>query len=429
MKKTAKKILQWSLVWVSVRILRKYKPKIIGVTGSVGKTSTTQAIYAALNNHFSLRKNIKNYNNEIGVPLSIIGSETGGKSIFKWLNIFTKAVAMLFFKQKDYPDFLLLEMGADRPGDIKHLSETYRLDTGVVTSVSEVHAQFFGSLDRIAKEKSQLVRHLPKDGFAILNNDDDRTAAMKKVTNAKVVTYGLKEDADICATAVSISHDINHIQGISFKLKYKGSTIPVLLPKVVGRHLVYPALAAIAVAISYGLNPHDIIENLKMFEPPQGRMRLIAGIKGTIIIDDTYNSSPIACKRALEELGAIELKSNGKKYAVFGDMLELGEITERAHQEIGREVHNLGIDYLIAAGERSRDFIRGAEKAGMAKEKCFQFVNAQEAGKFLQERLSPGDLVLVKGSQGMRMEKVVKEIMAEPQRASELLVRQDSGWN
>jgi UDP-N-acetylmuramoyl-tripeptide--D-alanyl-D-alanine ligase len=256
---------------------------------------------------------------------------------------------------------------------------------------------------------------------------------MKEKTKAKIITFGLLPHAEIYASEIAISHnvsykDVSTIQGISFKLKYQGNTIPVLLPMVLGEHLVYSALAAICVGIAYGLNLHNIIDSLRNFEPPKGRMHIIKGIKNTLIIDDSYNSSPLAVKKALYLLSQINLNQHHKKFAALGDMLELGTLTEKAHREIGQAVFDYGVDYLVTVGEMSRDIVRGAISKGMSEDRCFNFKDSVEAGKFLQQKIKEGDLILVKGSQGVRMEKVVKELMAEPQRAEELLIRQEGIW-
>ncbi len=429
-----KKILENILRFFAVAILKKYKPEVIAITGSVGKTSTKEAIYTVLQSTFSVRRNIKNYNNEIGIPLTIIGSESGGRAIFGWLKVFLKASRLILFKTKNYPKILILEMGADHPGDIKYLTSFVPVKIGVVTSVAPVHLEFFKTVDQIAKEKSRLVTCLPKDGYAVLNHDNKLVSEMADKTKAHVVTYGFLAPADFLGKEVAISHDVSYkdistIQGISFKLGFGGSTVPVLLPKVLGKHLVYTALAAIGVGVIYKINLHAIIESLKQFEPPKGRMHLLDGIKNTLIIDDTYNSSPLAVREALVQISQINLDSHHKKFAVLGDMLELGGYTEQAHQEVGEAVVGYGIDYLLTVGEMSRDIARGAIKAGMPADHCFHFKDSIEAGKFLQDQIKAGDLILIKGSQGVRMERAVKEIMAEPQFASQLLVRQGKGWN
>lgn len=426
--------LQKILAFLSKKILNKYKPEVIAITGSVGKTSTKEAIYSVLASTYNVRTNYKNYNNELGIPLTIIGSAAGGRSLWRWLVVFLNALRLIVIRDKKYPNILVLEMGADHPGDIKYLTSLVPINVAVVTAVAPVHLEFFETIDMVAKEKTNLVRALSKNGYAVLNLDDALVAVMAEKTNAKIVTYGLDTGADVKATEIAVSHEIDYkdystIQGISFKLQYQGSTVPVLLPRVLGKHLAYSALAAIAVGLIYDLNLHEITEALKKYEPPKGRMHIIPGIKNTLIIDDTYNSSPLAVKKALEQVESINLAAGHKKFAVLGDMLELGKISTSAHREIGRAVFDNKIDYLFTVGELSRDTIRAAILKGMPKDRCFSFSDSASAGRFLQDKLSEGDLVLVKGSQGMRMEKIVKEIMAEPNRAKDLLVRQEKEWN
>lgn len=432
MKNILKKILEVKLRFFTKAVLARYNPEVVAVTGSVGKTSTKEAIYTVLATTFKVRRNLKNYNNEIGIPLSIIGVEAGGKSIFRWFSVFLKASHLLVTKDKNYPKILILEMGADHPGDIKYLTDFVPVNVGVVTAVAPVHLEFFKTLAGVAKEKEVLVESLPTNGYAVLNADDNLVLGMKNRTKAKVLTFGFSPQADLAASNISISQQLNQrgiaeIKGMNFKVKYQGKTLPVFLPKVLAKHLILSVLAAMVVGIIFEINLLKIIEAIKTFEPPKGRMHLILGIKNTLIIDDTYNSSPLAAKKALYQLGQINVGSH-KKYAVLGDMLELGSFSEQAHEEVGEAVVEYGTDYLITVGEMSRDIVRGAVQAGMPKDKCFNFKDNLEAGKFLQQRISEGDLILVKGSQGMRMEKTVKEIMAEPQKAVELLVRQEKEW-
>lgn len=428
-----KKLLQLILRFFAVVILKKYKPEIVAITGSVGKTSTSEAIGVVLSQKFNVRRNIKNYNNEIGIPLSIIGIETGGHSILRWILVFVRAVTLLIIRDRSYPNMLVLEMGADRPGDIEYLTSFIPISVGVVTTVAEVHLEYFKTVDHIAREKGALIRSLPKKGCAVINFDDARVRQMSQITKAQVITYGVTDGADVLASDIGISHDVSYhdistIQGISFKVKYNGNTVPVLLPKVLGEHLAHSALAAIAVGLHYGINLHDSTGRVKQFEPPKGRMHLLAGIKRTLVIDDTYNASPLSTGKALYQLSRLLFNDFHQKFAVLGDMLELGPISEQAHRDVGEAVARYGLDYLVTVGERSRDIVRGALEAGMTEDHCFNFSDSVEAGRFVQDRIAEGDIILVKGSQGMRMERIVKEIMAEPERASELLVRQDASW-
>ncbi len=434
-KEYMRRLIQLKLKVVSKMILAKYKPEVIGITGSVGKTSAKEAIYTVLKKKYNTRRNIKNYNNEIGVPLTIIGVDSPGKSIFGWAGVFFKAINLILFKDKYYPEVLILEMGIDRPGDMKYLTSIARCKIGVVTLIGPVHLEFFGSINNIQKEKGRLIEAVPKDGLSILNYDDEKTREINKMSKAKVLTYGLNEKADIRAQEINFSFDhnfdsvdFNNLDGISFKLTHRGSFVPVLLPIVIGKTAVYAALAGATAGIALGMNLVEIAEALKNFEFPRGRMNLIRGVKNTLIVDDTYNSSPQATLAVLEVFRRIPVTSSARRFAVLGDMLELGSYSEEGHREVGNRIAASKIDKLITVGERSRDVDRGAEEAGMSRNNIFNFDTAEEAGKFVQDRIKEGDLILVKGSQGMRMEKIVLEIMAEPMRAKELLVRQDEQW-
>ncbi len=432
-----RKIIQLKLKILAKIILAKYKPDIVGITGSVGKTSTKEAIYTVLASKFKVRRNIKNYNNEIGLPLTIIGADSPGRSIIGWYIVFSKALKLILFKDKGYPKILVLEMGVDRPGDMKYLNSIVKCKVGVITSIGPVHLEFFGSINNIQKEKGGLIKNLTKSSWAVLNYDDEKVRQIGNNTEAQILIYGFDEKADVralsYAEASASKHQVdsenaNNLVGVSFKLSYNGSTVPVLLPKVIGYAAVYAALAGSAVGVAYGLNLVEIVQSLREFKSPRGRMNLVKGIKNTLIIDDTYNSSPQSSISALDVVKKIPLAKSARRFAVLGDMLELGSMSEQGHRQVGKKALKTGINKLIVVGERARDIARGAKDAGMTKDNIFHFSQAEKAGKFIQERISEGDLILVKGSQGARMEKIVKEIMAEPLRAKELLVRQDEQW-
>jgi UDP-N-acetylmuramoyl-tripeptide--D-alanyl-D-alanine ligase len=258
-----------------------------------------------------------------------------------------------------------------------------------------------------------------------LNADDENVLAMTKETVAKVVTFGFQEEALLRASDEMYFYEEGKKPYLIFKWHYNGSVVPVGLKNILTRTQIYSFLAAAAVGLEMRLPMMEIIKIMENFSLPKGRTNLITGIKETQIIDDTYNSSPKAVKAALTVL--TELRAR-RKIAVLGEMLELGSESEKLHQEIGREVFVRGIDLLITTGERARDIARGAKEAGMNDNLIFSFETPGETGRFLQDRITMGDLILIKGSQGVRMEKVVKEIMAEPEKAGELLVRQDEEW-
>ena len=423
-----KKILESVLRFLAAKALKKYKPKVIGITGSMGKTSCKEAVFAVLSKNFNVRKNEKNYNNEIGVPLTILGLESAGKNFFGWLSVFFKGFLMLIKKQKIYPEILILEMGADHPGDLKYLTDNFPCDMGIVTSVGPVHLEFFETIEKVAKEKSIMVSHLEKDGLAILNADDSLVYKMKDGLKAKAMTFGFSDFADVKAFELTNPNLGINFDGMRFKMSYNGSVVPALLPGVIGSHQIFAALAATCVGVSLGLNLVEISENLKGYQSPPGRMNVIEGIKHTLIIDDTYNSSPLAAIKALDTVGRIELPAGNYKYAVLSDMLELGNFSEKGHAQVGEKVSQMGFDYLVTVGKESLKTAEAAIATGFAKERIANFEDSESAGKFLQEKIKQGDLLLIKGSQVMRMEKAVKELMANPLMAEKLLVRQNEEW-
>ena len=423
-----RKIIHYILKILSKKILDKYKPEIIGITGSVGKTSTKDAVKRILEKDYKVRANIKNYNNEIGVPLTIIGKKSPSKSILGWLDIIGKGIKLIFKTDKNYPKILILEMGADRIGDIEYLVGFIRCDIAIVTNISESHLEFFHTVQKIEKEKRKIVENLKQENFAILNMDLDLTRNMKDKTKANVLTFGFKKGADIRAVDAVISYQNGKPNGVSFKLICDGNVVPVFMPKILGFSQIYSALAAVAVGTIYKINLLSIAKSLEKFASPKGRMNLIKGVKQTLIIDDTYNSSPLAVESALEIIREIELPEGVKKIAVLGDLLELGNRSQAYHKKVGIKVVESGVDILITKGEAARNIAKGAIASGMNKNRVFSFSRNSEAGRFLQETISKNDLILVKGSQGMRMEKIVKEIMAYPLKAKELLARQGKGW-
>ncbi|PJE59872.1 MAG: hypothetical protein COU85_01355 [Candidatus Portnoybacteria bacterium CG10_big_fil_rev_8_21_14_0_10_44_7] len=394
----------------------------------MGKTSTREAIYAVLKNHFSVRRNVKNYNNEIGLPLTILGLESGGRSLVVWLLLLCRAVLFLFYCPR-YPKILILEMGVDQPGDMDYLLSIVRPHLAVITGVGKipVHVEFFSGPRALAREKGKIIRQLSKQDFAILNIDDELVAEMGGKTKAKVITYGFSDGSSYQPAELDFSYALDNetLLGIHFKISAGGQVIPFQLRGVLGRHQLYAALAAVAVGKIFNLNLVEISNALRNFPGSPGRMRLLDGVLGSFIIDDTYNASPSAVLRALETLDEIPVA--GKKIAVLGDMLELGGYAQRAHQKVGEQVLR-SADIFIAVGPFMKIALQHAKKIGFAPENLYFFQTSADAGKFVEGLLGPGDLVLVKGSQSMRMEKVVLEIMAYPENARQLLVRQDKKW-
>lgn len=428
-------VLKKILAVLAKATIHKYKPLVIGITGSVGKTSTKEGIFAVLKKKYRTRKSEKNYNNEIGLPLTILGIPHYGRNIFKWFSAF---IRVLPHQCQQYPEVLVLEYGVDRPGDMDYLLSIARPKISVVTAIGDIpaHVEFFRDPEELIEEKAKLVAALPLDGTAILNHDDYAVYDMNEKTKAHVLTYGIEERAELRITnyelRITKDAELGDIpEGIAFKIEYDGKVVPVRLNGALGMAQAYIASAAAAVGLSLDLNLVEISEALQEYTPPPGRLRLIKGIKNSFILDDTYNASPESMRLALETLKSL---SGKRKIAVLGDMLEIGKYTEQVHRATGDQAAEF-IDLLFTVGPRAK-FIadeamsRGVEKDARQLEQAqiFKFDDSLSAGRALDPLIQPGDLILIKGSQAIRMEKVVEEIMAHPERADELLVRQDEYW-
>ncbi len=424
-----KKLLERILGALAKAILEKYKPLIIGITGSAGKTSAKEAVYSALCGSFTVRATVKNYNNELGLPLSIIGGKAAGKSIIGWLAVFFRALGLLVFTRK-YPGLLVLEMGADRPGDLGKLVRIAPPTISVITSLGSAHIEHFGSLGAIAEEKETLVRCLPADGIAVLNSDDPRVFAMRGATKAKIITYGFSASAEMRIVSSEYMREPRSmaVLGMRVGVPTPLGKVEIELPGVAGENHARAALAGFAVAKALKVSTQEAAEGLRKYAPAPSRMRLVEGIKKTVLIDDTYNASPDAMFEALKVLKDFPVPEKARRIAILGDMLELGGITEKEHAAVGERLAKDGIDMFLAIGEAMNYAIDAAKAAGMSEDRVIHMQNAVSAGRFIQEKLKPGDVVLVKGSQGVRMERAVVELMAEPERAPELVCRQGKEW-
>jgi len=424
-------ILEKKLHFFSRRIIRKYQPEVVGITGSVGKTSAKEMTTRILSSKFVVRGSLGNYNNEIGVPLTIIGKENPGKSLFGWCSVFLHASSLLLRRDPNYPEILVLEMGADHPGDINYLTGIATPSMGVVTAIAPAHMEFFKTIKKLIREKQKIVGCLDKSGVAVLNRDDENVYGMRTKTDAEVITYGFHEHAHVRATDVQVrfSPQTGWPEGLIFKVDYKGSVVPIFLKGVIGDHFVYSVLVGTSIGLMLGMHLVEISQALQTVEMMPGRMRILPGIKETLIIDDTYNASPKATMKALDALlSCCNQKHRGRRIAVLGDMLELGAQTQREHRQIGLCIAEKRIDYFVTVGESMKAAALAAKKGGMSEESVVSFSNSIDAGRFLQDFMKQGDTVLVKGSQGVRMERIVKEIMAEPLHAKTLLVRQGQKW-
>jgi len=415
-------------------VLMRCQPRIVAITGSVGKTTTKDAIYAAISGSVSARKSVKSFNSEIGVPLTILGLPNAASNPLMWIiNLLRGAYRVLM--PGTYPEWLVLEIGADRPGDVRSIASWIRPDVAVITGVPSVpvHVENFKSPEELVREKSSLAEYLKPGGKLIVNGDDPLMRELAAEYRGVSVRYGFESGNEYFASHDLIIYEGQKPAGIQFRVNRvsregegSGCSLPVVVLGSLGYPRMYAATAAIATAAAIGIDEVAAVKNLASWEPPAGRVRILAGLKGAVIIDDTYNSSPAAVLSALDTLINVQAK---RRLVVLGDMLELGRYSAEAHRMIGKRVAECATA-LVTIGFRARAIAEAAIDAGMKEKniKQYEMHEAARAGKELESELQEGDLVLVKGSQALRMERTVLEIMAEPSRASELLVRMDPEW-
>ena len=465
MKNYFKKIVVTIITWQARIIIKKNNPIIIGVTGNIGKTSTKDFIYNALKynlkddeGHTLVLATKKSMNSEFGVPLTILEEQSGWGNPLLWLKILVDGFARIF--EKAHFKYLVLEIGADFPNDIKTLTEYIKPNIAVLTGFAEVpvHVEFFGGdRNRLIREKKYLVDALKEGGTFIYNLDDkDCVKVAEELNNeiesgkrnAKLKSYSIKNSAaDVYAKNIDFvllkdSNGIQKLQGVHADLRFKGGDEKkISMGGVIGDAIVYSLLPSLLIAEELGISLDKAIFDIQNTKRTNGRMRILEGFFNTIIIDDTYNSSPKAVENGLNTVNKLNIEK--KKIFVLGDMLELGEYTKSEHERIGALVSN-NCDMLLTCGIRAKLIAESAIKSGMSGENVYITSESVETGKELlrilealreedykkgkTEKEIGGNLVFVKGSQGARMEKVVKMILADHHNSNVDLVRQDKAW-
>lgn len=355
---------------------RQHKLRVIGITGSVGKTSTKELTAAILSKKYAVLKNPGNYNNEIGLPLSVLDL-------------------------KPTHDCAVLEMGFYVPGEIQTLCDIAQPQVGVVTNIGTVHAERAGSQETIAKGKSELVQSLPPapKGTAILNWDDPWVRWMAEKTHATVLSYGVHESANLHAKDIQT----HGLEGVSCTLAFEGSQYTIHSP-LLGAFSVYTILRAAAAALVEGLSWGEIQEGLST-STVDLRMRHFNISNQITVIDDTYNASPASSTAALELLEGLE----GRRVAILGDMLELGIYEEEGHRSVGERAAK-AVDVLVLVGKRSKIIGDAALDKGFPPGNLHWFANSENAAKAIHEVIQPNDVVLVKGSNSMRMDKILSTL-------------------
>jgi len=356
---------------------RRFPVTVVGVTGSVGKTSTKELVAAVLRQRYRVLKSEKSLNTTTGMATTL-------------------------FELRPEHQAAVLEMGMYALGEISHLCQMALPHIGVVTNVAPVHLSRLGSIERIAQAKAELPQALPVDGVAILNGDDPRVAAMASQTRARVMMYGMQPSHDVWASDVE-SHGL---EGIRLRIHYGQETISLRVP-MLGAHSAHTVLAATAVGLTLRLSWEEIAAGLSRI-PEQIRLVVVPGVNGATILDDTYNASPMSTLAALNLLAEME----GRRIAVLGDMLELGSYEDEGHRIVGRRAADVA-HILVAVGERGRIIGAEARQVGMAADAVHFAATNSEAIGILQGLLQAGDFVLIKGSRAMAMEEIVAALRAE----------------
>jgi UDP-N-acetylmuramoyl-tripeptide--D-alanyl-D-alanine ligase len=355
---------------------RKYDTPLVALTGSNGKTTTKEMIAACLETTFPILKTKGNLNNLIGVPLTLL---------------------TLTEKER----IVVLEMGMNVPGEIGRLAQIAEPDVGLITNIQTVHLEGMGSLERLQGEKGELFRRMRRDGTILVNQDDPRVVDLSRDYPGQKITFGTEHPADVMAKEIRL----HGAEGTSFTLVLEGEALEIHL-RLLGRHFIPNVLSAMAVACLFGVEVDRAKEALENFHPFPMRMEVIPLKGGGTLINDAYNANPHSTGLALETLA--EAKGMGRAIAVLGDMLELGSFTNEAHEQIGRKVCDLSIDFLLVMGDEAPIVVESAIRRGLPIERARIVESHSEAIFLLRQMIQSGDWILVKGSRRMAMEKIVK---------------------
>ena len=347
--------------------------KVIAITGSNGKTTTKEMISHVLSHRYNILKNQGNLNNLIGLPLTLLDL-------------------------KAQHDIAVVELGMNTFGEIKRLAEICNPDVGIITNIGKAHIGNLGGIDGVKKAKGELVEQFDNtDKIFIVNSDDERVVDISKLIHCRKIFYGLNGNPDY--KAYDIKRDRSGF--INFKTVINDEPTEIRI-RTIGLHNILHALCAISVASLFDISAKDIRESLESFQFPKMRLEILRSTKGFTIINDTYNANPDSTMRALGEL--VELKGKGRAIAVLGDMLELGEMSGSEHDNIGRYLSELGVDYLFSTGVHSRSIYEAAKSSVNS----MHAEDQKELSDAILKVVDKDDVVLVKGSRGMKMENIVK---------------------
>ncbi len=398
-------VLQKILRILAGAVLKKYQSRVVAVTGSVGKTTAKEMIFRVLSgDKLKVWKSQKNYNNELGIPLAILGISGEKKNWWGWLSVLLRAGQLIIFPN-NYADVLVLELAADSRGDIKYFCSFIPIEVGVVTNVGISHLKKFGSQKAIFEEKTYLLKRAKE--VAIYNRDSLEVESLK--LKQKTYSYACEKKADFKADDIDYFYkkDKRLPQGLVFTVKHQEKSMVIKLEGLFGRGYIYGVLAALAVAQYFAIDLNKAKKRLEKTKPLSAHLEVIQGRRGAIIINDVYNSAPDSLREALRLVKDLPAE---RRWLVLGDMLELGEFEDSAHREVGELLSSGEKNFvLVTVGERMK--LAGEEYQKRTGNKFFAFAKAAEAGRWLRKKIRKGDVVLAKGSRGMKMEEAVKELV------------------
>lgn len=420
MKNILKSIVAMALALLARAVIRRYRPSIVMITGSVGKTSTKDAVAAVLAERFHVRSSEKSFNSEFGVPFTIFGVGNPWGDPFAWFSIMKNALALLILPNH-YPNMLVLEVGADRPGDLARILRIATPNAVVVTRLPEipVHVEAYASPEAVREEEFSPAYALAAAAPLIIPTDDAYAVDNAKRTPARVISYGAAEGSTVRISAVGFYESEGKIAGMQANVSVDGEQGTCVEKGSVGETQILPLAAAIATAHAFGIPLSAALAALENYEAPPGRGRLLAGKEESIIIDDSYNASPAAVEEALKTLKAFPHAR--RRVAILGDMLELGRYSVAEHERIA-VLAGKSADVIITVGIRARAFASASNGADV-----LQFDNSRSAAPALDDFARERDVILVKGSQSVRTEHIVEALLANPLDANRL-VRQERKW-
>jgi len=422
MKNILKSFVAFVLALFARAVIRRYHPKVVMVTGSVGKTSTKDAVAAVLSERFFVRASEKSFNSEFGVPFTIFGVENPWSDPLKWFSTAKNILALLLLPNH-YPNMLVLEVGADRPGDLARILRIATPDAVVVTRLPEipVHVEAYASPEAVREEEFSPAYALPASAPLIIPADDLYAMDNAKRISARVISYGTTEGANVRIRDISFYESEGRIAGMQASVTVDGEQGTCIEKGSVGTTQIPPFAAAIAVAQAFSISLADALLSLGKYEAPPGRGRLLLGKNNSTIIDDSYNASPTAVEEALKTLKAFPHAK--RRIAILGDMLELGRYSVAEHERIAI-IARKSADVIVTVGIRARAF---ASVPTTSVGKVMQFDNSCAAASALVDIAEEGDVILVKGSQSVRTERIVEALLEHPADTARL-VRQEHKW-